>query len=234
MSHFDVIVVGAGAIGAATTWKLALRGAKVLVLEREHVELHEAGERHERLGRRAGHEVVEGDGVAALAQRRAHLDDGGRDLHALEDLEHHLLGIEQAARIGEQRLHVEVDEGTAAVGERVEADAEQRVADDTGRDAAVRLDAGVGGRRGAVEQFVAEDLLTRIENRLAGDVNLIDGNCHSASFIGRAARVLNAGRSRGAAQRSSSASSASRSVREVNGFCSRCSTDSPPAKTDSE
>ncbi|MBL8609860.1 MAG: N-methyl-L-tryptophan oxidase [Myxococcales bacterium] len=45
MSHFDVIVVGAGAIGAATTWKLALRGAKVLVLEREHVG-HARGSSH--------------------------------------------------------------------------------------------------------------------------------------------------------------------------------------------
>ena len=37
MSSPDVIVVGAGAIGAATAYELARRGARVTVLERSHV-----------------------------------------------------------------------------------------------------------------------------------------------------------------------------------------------------
>ena len=37
MSSPDVIVVGGGAIGAATAYELARRGARVTLLERSHV-----------------------------------------------------------------------------------------------------------------------------------------------------------------------------------------------------
>ena len=69
---------------------------------------------------------------------------------------------------------------------RAAPDAEQGIADDTRRDAGVERRCRRVGGGGPTEQLVAEDLLTGVQDRLAGDVDLFDGDGHpTASSAGR-------------------------------------------------
>ncbi|MBB1598660.1 N-methyl-L-tryptophan oxidase [Variovorax sp. UMC13] len=66
-SHYDVIVVGLGAIGAATLYQLALRGARVLGID-QHAPPHDQGSSHgeSRITRLA---IGEGDAYVPLVRR---------------------------------------------------------------------------------------------------------------------------------------------------------------------
>jgi hypothetical protein len=136
-----------------------------------------ADEWQQRLGRRTGHEVIEGEAVSRLAERPACLDDFGVNRDVLEQLEHGQRWTQERGDAVEEHRARDVDEWRAAVGQRLETKIEHRAGQD-GRAGHVAVD-GTGGvaHTAAIKQLVSDHMSTRIENGLAGDVH------HGTGFL---------------------------------------------------
>ena len=165
---------------------------------RQHVDLHEAGERNERFGWRAGHEIVERQREAARVQTPARLDELVVDLDVFEQLDHHRRRREQRARTVQQQTAGEIDEGEASVREHVEAEREHGVGQHArAGDVAVRRTRR-RVRAASVQQLVAVHTSSQIKDRLTCDAHRISGielDRHSAvlTFRVRGARFSSDG-----------------------------------------
>jgi hypothetical protein len=139
---------------------------------RRDVDLHVVGEGEQRVDVPVGGDVVQRDGVAALAQPVEPGHDRGVRLHVLEHLEHHLLGGEGHGPGPDEERPREVDERQPVPDELPQAEVEERGHEDLGRGGVGVVDVGRRGRRRpAEEQLVARDAPRGVDDGVLSDVH---------------------------------------------------------------
>ena len=124
--------------------------------QREHVDLDDVGEVHQRPQALVEDEVVEGDAVA-LAREPAHRRDHLLvHLDVLEHLQHDALARQAELGEGREEGTGEIDEGEAVAHQALEADLEEGV-DEHLRGGPVAIDlAGAVALAAAIEELVAD------------------------------------------------------------------------------
>src|SRR5580700_8096514 len=87
----------------------------------------------ERLKRRLAEKIVEGQGVAVLAEFAANADDFVGRLHALEDFDDDAIGRKQSGCAQAQGKLIHIDERAGLASEILQVGDRQRIGDDAGR-----------------------------------------------------------------------------------------------------
>ena len=136
------------------------------------VDLDDARQLDERQQGVAVDEIVQGEQVAAVAQVPAGRDHLRAGLHVLQDLDDDPVAREGAGHPADEQVRGEVDEAGAGAGDAVDVLGEEGGGQQAAGGPLAAQFAELQPQGLAEEQFIGEQLLVDVEDRLAGDVNV--------------------------------------------------------------